>query len=143
VIWLFSSLFFDVYIQFSESEVINRQRGCVLVCLGWDGLGLDRILGVAGCGKRDESVASSFGLRSGLRQCGAPLSGWLGRGAEAPLYPRGNSSKSNSDGNGKSSGDGKSNGKSNCNGGNRNGGNCNGKSNRRSFDFAAAPLRSG
>ena len=32
------------------------------------------------------AVASSFGLRSGLRQSGAPLCGGLRRGAEAPLY---------------------------------------------------------
>src|SRR5258707_6913144 len=39
---------------------------------------------------RRYSVASPCGLRSGLRQSGRPLRGWLERRAEARLYLRGN-----------------------------------------------------
>src|SRR6266851_7786302 len=61
-------------------------------------------------------------LRSGLRQSGGRLRGWFRRGAEAPLYLRGNSN-------------------SNCNSNNKGKSNSKGKSNRRSFDSTSRKRR--
>jgi hypothetical protein len=83
-------------------------------------------------------VASSLGLRSGLRQYGAPLCGGFRRGAKAPLYleagARANTSAS-------ANADAKTNEKTNANAKTMKKQMQMQKTKRRSFDSAA--LRSG
>jgi hypothetical protein len=92
--------------------------------------------------QRRYSVASPCGLRSGLRQSGRPLRGWLGRRAEARLYPNGNG---NGNGNGNDNGIGKWqwqwHDKSNYKGNGESKSSGNGNDNGRSpFDFARGRL---